>query len=200
MQHFWVVLVLLILWCYILSIFKRKGMSFFYFMVGAVGLFAFSFFIFQPIFTAPLAKLVCYLTGLVGRVTGFFKAYASYGVLFIENTNGPISLYVDFECAGIVEVLVFIALVGFFFSYNWKEKIGVIISGFFWIVFSNVLRLTIICCIIRWFGNESYYIAHTIIGRIVFYLLSILLYFLVFTKRQIRQQKVGEFDYDVMGN
>ncbi|MGN1146260.1 MAG: exosortase family protein XrtG [Acetatifactor sp.] len=200
MKNLTIVFALLILWIYVLSIFKRRKMSFFYFMVGAVGLFAFSFFLFEPIFTAPLAKLVCYLTGLMGELTGFFKAYASYGVLFIENINGPVSLYVDFECAGLVEVLVFMALIAFFFSYSWWQKILVVVSGFFWILFANVVRLTVICCIICWLGNESYYIAHTVIGRIVFYLLSLWFYFLAFTKRQVRQQKVGEFDYDAKSN
>ena len=60
---------------------------------------------------------------------------------------------------------------------------------------ANILRLTVICVMIHFGGNEIYYLAHTIVGRFLFYLLAILLYFYVFTRRQIRQQKIGEFEY-----
>jgi len=63
------------------------------------------------------------------------------------------------------------------------------------IFFFNVIRIVIICAIIFQFGSGSYYVAHTIIGRLVFYTLSILLYYYVFTKQQIVKQKVGGFSY-----
>lgn len=196
MKYFPVVLLLLMVWIYMLTVFKRKKLDFLFFTLGCGGMFTFSFFLLEPIATAPLAKFVCYCTGIVGKMLGAFEAYASYGVLFIENENGPVSLYVDFECAGLVEILVFIALIAFFGAYRWWEKIIVSFLGSVWIIVCNVLRLTIICYVIHWFGNESYYVAHTIVGRIVFYALSILLYFYVFTRKQIRNQKVGDFQYD----
>lgn len=196
-MHNWVVLLLLmIVWLYIISIFKRRDQAFFFFIVGGVGLFFFSFLILSPILTAPLATLVCNLTGIVGRITGMFKAYATYSILFIENANGPISLYVDFECAGLVEILVFLSLLVFFQAYKWREKILVGALGCIGILAANVLRLTVICVMIHVYGNDIYYLAHTIIGRLVFYMFTISLYFYVFTRRQIRQQRVGEFEYN----
>lgn len=192
----WVITVLLIaLWMYCLSIFKRRKQAFFYFLVGSVGMFVFCFSILEPVLTVPLARIVCYLTGAVGRLTGTFTAYASYGILFIENANGPVSLYVDFECAGLVEILVFLSLLTFFQAYRWYEKLWIGALGSLGIMAANVLRLTIICIMIHLKGNEVYYLAHTIVGRLVFYVLAIMLYFYVFTRRQIRQQRVGEFQY-----
>lgn len=160
-------------------------------------MFVFAFTIFEPILTAPLAKLVCYLTGAMGRLLGMFSAYASYGILFIEESEGgPVSLYVDFECAGLVEILVFLSLLTFFQAYKWREKIIVGILGIAAILAANILRLMIICIMIHFMGNEVYYLAHTIVGRMVFYLFTIMLYFYVFTRRQIKHQRVGEFDYN----
>ena len=68
--------------------------------------------------------------------------------------------------------------------------------GTVWIIAANIIRLFSICLIINQFGNESYYTAHTIVGRLIFYALSIILYFYVFTRAQIRRQRVGEFGYD----
>jgi len=197
----WIILcVLLVVWLYILSVFKRRKQAFFYFLVGGVGLFLFAFTILEPLLTAPLAKFVCILTGLVGRGLRMFTAYASYGILFIENAHGPISLYVDFECAGLVEILVYLSLLVFFPAYKLHEKIWVGLLGVVGIMAANILRLTTICILIHLYGNEIYYLAHTIIGRLIFYLLAIMLYFYVFTRRQIRKQKVGEFQYDDKAN
>lgn len=189
-------LLFVIIWVYVISIFQRKKQSFFFFFIGGVGLFILCFVVLEPVLTAPLAKLVCYLTGLVGRLTGIFSAYASYGILFIEAEKGPVSLYVDFECAGLIEILVYLSLLVFFQAYNWKEKLGVGILGVLGILAANVLRLTVICVMIHVGGNDIYYLAHTIVGRMVFYLFAISLYFYVFTRRQIRQQRIGEFSYN----
>lgn len=180
-----------------MSVFKRRKQSFFFFLVGAVGMFIGLFVILEPVLTAPLAKLVCYLTGVVGDLTGIFTAYSSYGILFIENVmGGPVSLYIDFECAGLVELLVFLSLLTFFPAYKWHEKIWVGALGALVIMAANILRLTLICILIHVYGNEIYYLAHTIIGRMVFYVLTLLLYFHVFTRRQIKQQRVGDFSYN----
>ena len=127
---------------------------------------------------------------------GIFKAYTAHSILFVENADGPISLYVDFECGGVIEILVFISLVWFFAVYSKKEKLTLSLVGILWIIVANIIRLFSICLIINWFGNESYYVAHTIVGRLIFYALSIILYFYVFTRAQIRKQRVGEFGYD----
>lgn len=193
----WNLILLIVVWIYILSIFRRKGLAFFSFFIGSVGFFLFSFVTLYPVLSAPLEYLVCDLTGIVGNMIGIFTAYSSYGVLFIDNVvGGPVSLYVDFECAGLVENLVFLSLLLFFPAYKWYEKIWVGTLGITVIMLANVIRLTIICIMIYVFGNDIYYLAHTIVGRMVFYVLSIMLYFYVFTRRQVKQQRVGEFEYN----
>ena len=188
-------LVSFIIWIYLLTIFKRKKLSFFFFFVGSIGMFLFLFFILQPIVTPYLCQVVCWLAGMVGNLFGIFKPYSSYNILFIENQNGPVSLYVDFECAGLIEMLVFISLLTFFDLYTVKQKILMSLEGILWITFANITRLFLIGCTVHFFGNESYYFAHTIVGRMVFYGMSVWFYFHTFTKAQVLKQKVGEFDY-----
>lgn len=189
-------IVLFVIWIYVLSIFKRKKLEFFYFMSGSIGMFLFSFVVFRNVMTEVLTTLTCYLTGLLGNLLGIFRAYTAHAILFVENADGPISLYVDFECGGVIEILVFISLIWFFSVYRVWEKIWISVVGIVWIIAANIIRLFSICLIINQFGNESYYMAHTIVGRLIFYALSIVLYFYVFTRAQIRRQRVGEFGYD----
>lgn len=183
-------------WIYILTVFKRRKLEFYYFLLGSIGTFLFAFVLLKGIMTEILTTLTCFLTGLLGNALGIFKAYTTHSILFVENADGPISLYVDFECGGVIEILVFISLIFFFAVYNVKEKIGISLIGIVWIIAANIIRLFSICLIINRFGNESYYVAHTIVGRLIFYALSIILYFYVFTRAQIRRQRVGEFGYD----
>ena len=188
--------VLFIVWIYILTVFKRKKLEFFYFLVGSIGTFLFAFALLRNLLTDILTTLTCYLTGLLGNALGIFRAYTSHSILFVENEYGPISLYVDFECGGVIEILVFLSLIWFFAVYNVKQKLGISLIGIVWIITANIIRLFTICLIINRFGNESYYMAHTIVGRLIFYALSIILYFYVFTRAQIRKQRVGDFGYD----
>jgi exosortase/archaeosortase len=53
----------------------------------------------------------------------------------------------------------------------------------------------VICVVIYKFGSGSYYFAHTILGRIIFYTFTVILYYYVFTRQQIIKQKVGGFQY-----
>lgn len=185
-----------VLWIYILTIFKRKRFDFFFYVVGSVGAFFYSFFILQPVLTVPLARFVCLLAGKLGEMTGLYSYYPQYAILFIENIDGPISLYIDYECAGLIEILVYTVLVLFYPVYKWQEKVWIVPAGICWIMLANIFRLFVICGMIHIGGNEIYYVAHTIVGRIIFYALSVCLYFYVFTRSQIRKQRLGGFAYD----
>ena len=81
--------------------------------------------------------------------------------------------------------------------YRLYEKVVVSIAGGLLIFASNVLRIFVICLVVYFFGGDMYFLAHTIIGRLVFYACTIALYFYVFTKSQIIRQKVGGLRYEI---
>lgn len=186
-----------VVWIYLLSVFYRGKMGFFYFIFGSIGSFFFLMLYLKPVLMPVLVQLVTSVTGILGRGTGLFEAYRDYSILFIESPKdgGALSLYIDFECSGIIEILVFISLLAFFQVYGVWQRIVIGAIGCVVIFFSNVTRIFIICVMIRIWGNEVYYLAHTLIGRIVFYIFAVLLYYFVFTKAQIVRQKVGGFSY-----
>lgn len=186
-----------VVWIYLLSVFYRGKMGFFYFIFGSIGSFFFLMLYLKPVLMPVLVQLVTSVTGILGRGTGLFEAYRDYSILFIESPKdgGALSLYIDFECSGIIEILVFVSLLAFFQVYGVWQRIVIGAIGCVVIFFSNVTRIFIICVMIRIWGNEVYYLAHTLIGRIVFYIFAVLLYYFVFTKAQIVRQKVGGFSY-----
>lgn len=189
------VLLCFIVWIYFLTVFHRGNLNFFKFLWGSVGLFIFMLIFLQPIASKLLTELVSSSAGIAGQVTGLYESYHDYGVIFISNKESSISLYIDYECSGIIEMMAFVSMVAFFQVYDISQRVVVSILGCVCIFFANVFRIFIICLIIYFFGNNSYYFAHTIVGRIVFYGMSVALYYFVFTKAQIVRQKVGGFSY-----
>lgn len=192
----WLVILLLIGWIYLLYAMKRAEMGVWYYIFGSVGFFFFTMIIIEPIVVVPLKKAVTASAGLLGELTGVYDSYFQQGILFIQSGTESLSLYVDFECSGVIEILAFMALLWFFPVYETHEKIVVSIIGVFVVFVTNVLRIFVICLLIHLFGNDMYFFAHTVFGRIFFYICTIILYFYVFTKPQIIRQKVGAFHYD----
>lgn len=190
-----IALICFLVWLYVLWTCHRGRLKFFEFIIGSVGLFVFMMIWVQPIITAPLTKLVAMVAGELGEITGMYDSYYQYSMLFIPKSTAAVSLYVDLECSGVIETMAFLSLLWFFRVYNVYEKIVVSILGILGIFAANVIRIFCICTMIYIWGNDIFYFAHSIFGRMVFYAFSISLYFYVFTKAHIVRQRVGNFSY-----
>lgn len=184
-----------LVWIYLLSVFTRGKLYFYQFIWGSVGLFVFMMMWIQPVVIRPLTNLVCSAAGVAGRMTGFYESYSEYSMLFVQHGSEAISLCIDYECSGIIEMMAYVSMLAFFRVYDWMQRIILSVLGCMMIFFANIIRLFVIGTTIYYFGNDAYYIAHTIVGRIIFYALSVILYYYIFTKSQIVKQKIGGFHY-----
>ena len=184
-----------LVWIYLLSVFTRGKLYFYQFIWGSVGLFVFMMMWIQPVAIRPLTNLVCSAAGVAGRMTGFYESYSEYSMLFVQHGSEAISLCIDYECSGIIEMMAYVSMLAFFRVYEWMQRIILSVLGCMMIFFANIIRLFVIGTTIYYFGNDAYYIAHTIVGRIIFYALSVILYYYIFTKSQIVKQKIGGFHY-----
>lgn len=183
-------------WAVGLAVLHRAKLKFWKFLWGSVGMSILLMAFTESILTVSLSRYVSSAAGLLGEWTGTYSSYFEYGILLIESRLSSISLAVDYECSGVIEILVFLSLLWFFPVYRTSEKLIVSIGGVLWIFAANVLRIHVICILIYIYGNDIFYLAHTVIGRLVFYGLSVVLYFYVFTRSQIIRQKVGGFHYE----
>lgn len=190
-----VCIVAAIIWLYLLFVLKRSKLPAWHFFLGSLGLFVLMMVLVRPVLVKPLAQCVAAVAGGFGDLTGTFTAYFKYGILFIHAVDSTITLQIDFECSGIIEIIAFISLLAFFEVYDRNEKLFVGVLGTVGIILSNVLRIIVICLMIYFGGTKVYYVAHAVVGRLLFYTLSVLLYFYVFTKPQIIRTKVGKFTY-----
>lgn len=182
-------------WLYLLGVLRRAKLHFWRFLAGSCGLFLLMMVYLRPIATQPLAQTEASLAGIFGSMSGTYTAYFKYGVVFVESAKGAITLQINFECSGIIELMVFVALLAFFEVYSPGERLAVGILGCAYIMLANVLRIIVVCEILHFGGPNYYYLAHSLAGRLVFYGLSVLLYFYVFTKPHILRMKIGTFRY-----
>lgn len=190
-----VAIVCFIIWLYFLSVLKRSKVTFWYFCIGSIGMFIFLMIWIQPIITDPCIQAVTGTMQLIGEMTEWFTANFALGLLFVQSNTESIMLYVTYECSGVVELFVFSSLLWFFPLYRLYEKILLTFVGVLTLFVGNVIRLFLIAGLLHLFGNDMYFMAHTVYGRLVLYAISIILYYTVFTKVQIVRQKVGNFKY-----
>lgn len=189
------VAVVIIAWIYVLNVLDRAKLEFWRYMAGSMGLFIILMITLREHITLPLARGVAAMAGIIGDLTNTFVAYFKYGIIFIETETGSMTLQIDMECSGVIEIMAFLSLLIFFRVYNRYERIIVGVLGTAYVMVCNALRIVLICEAVHFFGADAYFIAHTFVGRIFFYVLTVILYFYVFTKTHIIKMKVGNFSY-----
>ncbi|MCR5743164.1 MAG: exosortase family protein XrtG [Lachnospiraceae bacterium] len=189
-----IAIIAVILWIYLLGVFRRGKLEFFHFLLGVCGIFLILLFMTNYI-KGPLIYGFTSVLRVYGGMFELFDAYPSLGIIYIETENTIASLYIDLECSGIIEMIVFVSLLSFFPVYNWRQKLINGVIGCFCIELFNFFRIIIIVMSIRIFGTDAYFVAHAIVGRLVFYCLVIILYYYIFTKTQIQHQRIGKFSY-----
>lgn len=184
------------LWVWLLHVLRKAGLKFWRYLLGSCGIFLILLILVRPWIVLPLARLIAAIAGIFGKVTGYYQAYYRYGVIFIESLNGAITVNIDLECSGFIEISAFISLLAFYGIYNVPERIYIGVVGTLYTMLTNALRIAVICTMIHFLGTDYYYVAHTIVGRIVFYVLQVILYFFIFTKPHVLKMKTGDFGYN----
>ncbi|ADZ21574.1 exosortase family protein XrtG [Clostridium acetobutylicum] len=185
-------IIVTIIWISILVLFKNLKMDFFEFITGSLGIFTISMVFFMNPLEVSLNRCVSTVLYTIGHLTGYFQVFIENSIISLETKGGAISIFIDYECSGVIEMLVFTSLILFFPFGTRFRRVFYIIFGDIYIFLSNIIRVLFIIVITKTFGVSSYYIAHTLLSRILFFAFMIILYFYVFTSTQLKYQNVGE--------
>lgn len=173
------------IWLYLLSVLKRAQTPAFFFIIGCAGLFFILIGFSDPYWVWFFTHAVINGVKWIGETTGMCEIMNHYGLVSINNPYGPLTMSIDYECSGIIETTAFVSLVAFFPLFNRYEKVFFGIFGILWIYVANVIRLGIVIVIVHIHGGSAFFLAHSILGRLIFYILVITLYYNVFTYSQI---------------
>lgn len=175
----------IVVWLYALSILKRAQLSAFHFIVGSGGLFFILIALSNPYLVWFFTHAVINGVKWIGNMTGMSTVMNHYGLVHINNPTGPVNMSIDYECSGIIETVAFISLVLFIPLYNKFERVFFSLVGIVWIYVANIIRLLSVIVTVHFGGGDLFFLAHSIIGRLIFYVLVIVLYYDVFTYSQL---------------
>lgn len=118
----------------------------------------------------------------MGIETHIFDRAAGTVLIFLEMENSWAATNIDIECSGVLESCVFLGLLLFYPAFTLKQKIFYCVAGVTSIFIINLLRLYTIIFLVAIFGRQAIYVAHTIAGRLLFFLLVTALYWSVFSR------------------
>lgn len=94
---------------------------------------------------------------------------------------------VDLECSGLLEMAAWCGLLLFYPGWTLARRLRLIGLGSAGIFGANLVRVLSIIFILHLFGKQSLVIAHTVIGRLLFFALVMMgMYWLVFSRLTIR--------------
>ncbi len=191
-----IILPIIAAWILFLLLIRKLKIYFFVFVAGSIGLFWILMYIGRGAVEKYLEHAVAYIMHLISKFTGFYVAYPEYSMLTVYNNSQTVSFFVDYECSGFIETITYISLLAFYPIYRWRRKIILGLSGTLYIFLSNIIRVFIICVIVKKFGPSLFFFSHTVFARVLFFFLMVGLYYVVFTRAHILRQKVGKIGYE----
>lgn len=182
----------MLFWGFLLLVFYKEKMNFFKFMAGSVGIFTISMIFFTSHIERELTSLIINILGLIGRGTNYFEVFKENSIISMETRKGIVSILINYECSGVIEMLVYTSLVLFFPFGGIFRRVLSMVAGNIYIFIANIIRVLFIIVLTKSMGASAYYLIHTLFARILFFALMIVLYYFVFTATQLRFQTVGD--------
>ena len=179
---------LFLLWVALVFFFHRYRIWLLYYLAGAAGLaywltyLCYQVFSVEPLLAQSVAWAVHQATGLFGVETRVFEnAPGVLLVLVLTQRVGWTVLSVGVESSGLLEMVVLASLVAFYPGWNWQQRTGRALLGVMltWVV--NIVRMLLISVMIHNWGKEALVLAHTFAGKLIFFVLTVLIYWLLLT-------------------
>jgi len=183
--------------------FRVRRVWLLYYTLGAVGLAALLICAVQrlPSGVLHVEAMTAYGAHYVSRSLGiptriFQAAPNTVLVLVIAQDIGWTALQVGIECSGLLETAILVGLLAFYPGWPWQRKLVLILAGLATTYVANISRMVVIILIMHRMGKDWLLFAHTLVGKFVFFVLVIAIYWYLLTLPTIthlgRRLKAGE--------
>ncbi|MDY7039341.1 MAG: exosortase family protein XrtG [Chloroflexota bacterium] len=181
-----------IVWLALLLFFRHYRIWLMFYGIAAVGL-AF-LLIFAGTRLLPLERWLEMSTAysahaisqVIGIPTDVFEVAPDILVWVIVQEPGWTVVRVDLECSGLLEMSVLSGLLLFYPAWSVKKRVWLTLLGCVATYGANIVRVLSIILILHIVGKRSIFVAHTIAGRLIFFVLVTGLYWAIFTQPTIR--------------
>jgi exosortase family protein XrtG len=188
----WLATLLLVTWGLSVLFFRLNRIWLPFYIVGSVGL------AFVIIFAGRATPVEVWLqqavaqgvhaaAGLVNVPTQVFEAApGAILVLVISQDIGWTMLQVTVESSGLLESGVIAGMLLFYPGWPLRRRIFYTIGALALTYLANLVRMLVIVGTLHNWGKDSLLISHTVIGRVVFFLLVIAIYWYLMTRPTLR--------------
>jgi len=167
--------------------FSRSWLPFY--VLGAVGCAYWLILVFshllglEPLLAHSVAWMVHTVANLVRVPTRIFEgAPGVLLVLVIFQDIGWTVLQVGIESSGLLEISVLISLLLFYPGWAISRRAGLIAIGGLAMWCANIIRMLVIVIMLNQFGKEALVLAHMYIGKAVFFILVVIIFWFLITR------------------
>lgn len=192
-MNVWLLAPLFIAWIAVVAFLRIYRVWLPYYIAGAVGcaywliLVARDLFRLELLLAQSVAWSVHLIANLVGVPTRVFEgAPGVLMVMVIVQEVGWTVLQVGVESSGLLEISVLSSLLLFYPGWSLRRRLGTILLGAAASWAANILRMLIITAMLHVLGKEALVLAHTFIGKAVFFVLTIGIYWYLITLPTVR--------------
>lgn len=147
--------------------------------------------------TSPVEYEIEQLTGLILH---YLLAYVDVKTYIFDKAPGTVLVLlalenswtcidIDIECSGLLEACVLMGLLLFYPTLTASKRFWYALFGLFSLFIVNLIRLFTIVMTLNFGGRDTMFIAHTLLGRLVFFVLIIVVYWYIFTRPSLEKVK-----------
>lgn len=181
-----------LLWLAVTLFLYHHRLWVFYYVWAAVGLCC----ILVLLFHASLMEYrVEQLTSLIlhnilnnlGIVTNIFDHSPGTLLVLIEIDSSWTTIAIDIENSGLLEICIIFSLIIFYPVHRMPKRSMVALGGALGIYLINLFRLLLVIVIIHSGGRNMSFIAHTLFGRLLFFVLVVGLYWQLITRPSLEK-------------
>jgi len=102
-------------------------------------------------------------------------------VLVLTQRIGWTILQIGIESSGLLEMIVLASLIAFYPGWKLTRRLVLGLIGLFLTWGANLLRMILIAALLHFYGKEVLVLAHTFLGKLVFFILTIAIYWALVT-------------------
>lgn len=137
------------------------------------------------------ALVLHYLFGYFDVITYVFDKAPGTLLVLIKVDNSWTTMDIDIESSGLLEACVLLALVLFYPAFSPGKRVLFSLGGVAAVYVINLFRLVLVIAAIHWGGRNMYFVAHTLLGRLFFFVFIVALYWQILTRPSLK--KVREY-------
>lgn len=187
---------LILAWALAVFFFRANRVWLPYYLLGSVGLAFIVIFVgratpVQGFMEMGVALATFGVANAIGIPARIFENDANSLMVFVigqlvGNDQGWTMVRITIECSSLLETGVIGGMVGFYPGWTIRRRIGLVLLGTAATYLANIVRMTVIIGTLHLFGKDSLFVAHTIVGRAVFFVLIIAIFWYIITLPTMR--------------